>query len=237
MDTATTFSRTDSPLASTAQYLRLMQLASPSLPVGGYAYSRGMEQAVEAGWLTCEEDAGAWIFGLLSEAFARTDIPLMKRLYLSWQQGDLQQVQYWNQYLFAMRESAEFQLEESQMGKALAKLLISLEIQEAVEWQFESRSTFTCLFALAAVCWQIPLHDTCCGYIWSWLENQAAAAIKLIPLGQTSGQRILSQGITLVEAALSKGLRLGDDEIGYAAPALAMASAFHETQYTRLFRS
>nr|MBF0221681.1 urease accessory protein UreF [Desulfobulbaceae bacterium] len=220
-----------------SQRLRLLQLASPSLPVGGYAYSRGMEYAVETGWLTCENDTSTWIFGLLDNAFARTDIPILKRIYKAWLDDDIDSVHYWNNYLFAMRESAEFQFEEANMGKALARLLVSLDFTEAREWQLQKNASFACLFALAAVRWQISLEDSCCGYVWAWLENQVAAAIKLVPLGQTSGQIILSGAIAHVEKSLQTGLSISDDEIGYAAPALAMASAFHETQHTRLFRS
>lgn len=217
--------------------LRLMQLTSPSLPVGGYAYSRGMEYAVDAGWITSEAETQGWIFGLLNNAICQTDIPLLKRMYEAWQDQDVAQITYWNNCLFAMRESAEFQAEEAAMGKALARLLSSLDIQEAQDWLLKTNSTFVCLFALAAVRWQIPLAEACCGYIWTWLENQVAAAIKLVPLGQTSGQRILLNSSSSVDAAINKGLGLNDDEIGSSAPALAMASALHETQHTRLFRS
>ena len=70
-----------------------------------------------------------------------------------------------------------------------------------------------------------------------WAENQVLAAIKLVPIGQTSGQKILSSAIEIIPALVSKGFALKDEDIGYTAPGQGIASALHETQYTRLFRS
>ena len=222
-------------LQNTAAQLRLWQLISPALPVGAYAYSQGLETAVEEAWIKNEADAVQWISGIMLNSLLRVDIPVLVRLYLAWQENDLSVVSVWNQRLMAMRESAELREEDRQLGQALARLLIDLGCERALINRHSS--AFLTQFTLAAVTWDIPIRDTACGYLWSWCENQVAAAIKLVPLGQTAGQRILGQLIEVINAHLDEGLQRKDNEIGGFLPGLAMASAWHETQYSRLFRS
>lgn len=218
----------------TAQ-LRLWQLISPALPVGAYAYSQGLETAVDEGWVNDEPSAAKWIAGVMVNSLLRVDIPVLVRFYPAWQGDDLKAVNHWNEVLLAMRESAELREEDRQMGQALARLLIDLGCEQA---DFNRLScSFLSQFSLAAVTWQIPLMDTASGYLWTWCENQVAAAVKLVPLGQTAGQRILGHLIEVMNEHLEEGLKLNDDEIGGVLPGLAMASAWHETQYSRLFRS
>ena len=92
-------------------------------------------------------------------------------------------------------------------------------------------------FALGISYWGIPLENAINAYLFSWSENQILAAIKLIPLGQTSGQRILSKAIEKIPKITKMGLSLKDDEIGSSSPGQSVASALHEIQYSRLFRS
>jgi len=139
--------------------------------------------------------------------------------------------------LFASRDSGELQAEEVQLARALARLLGELGISEAVEWREKSGACFLTLFSLGAAHWKLPINDTSWGYLWMWAENQVLAAIKLVPLGQTSGQKILSSVIEIIPELVSTGLSLNDEDIGYTAPGQGIASALHETQYTRLFRS
>lgn len=217
--------------------LRLMQLVSPALPVGAFAYSQGLEYAVEQNWVHDEHSAEQWISGILGNSICNTDLPIAARLYSAWQQDNAEQVQYWNNFLFACRESAELQQEDHQLGRSLARLLADLEVAPANDWQHQTSCSFATLFTLASVHWHISQNDMLQGYCWSWLENQVAAAIKLVPLGQTSGQRILVNISTRIPDIVQRSSRLDDDELGFAMPGLAIASALHETQYTRLFRS
>jgi urease accessory protein len=90
---------------------------------------------------------------------------------------------------------------------------------------------------LAAVRWGISLNDAAHGFLWMWAENKVLCAMKLIPLGQTDGQKILSAVIETISRVVNQGLGLPDEDIGYTAPGQGIASALHETQYTRLFRS
>jgi urease accessory protein len=216
---------------------RLLQLASPALPVGAYAYSQGMEYAVHAGWLRDEESAAGWILGLLHHLIGRVDVPVLARLYRAWKANDEQALQYWCGYLRACRESRELQEEDRQLGGALARLLRDLGIEEAAPWMAHPTVGFAVPFTLAAARWRVPLQAAAQGYVWSWTENQTAAAIKLVPLGQTAGQRILSRACAAIPAVVTRGLDLEDEQIGFVAQRLAIGSALHEHQYSRLFRS
>lgn len=216
---------------------RLLQLCSPILPVGAYAYSQGLESAVEQGWVRDEISAGAWILGLLGHTVRRLDLPIFARLYRAWQAGDMSAVRRWNARLYAAREAAELQREDQQLGAALARLLSDLGLDEAASWRNAPRVCFATLFGLAAVRWEIPLPEAATGYAWAWTENQVTAATRLIPLGQTASQRLLVAAGPVIAAVVADSLALIDEEIGAAAPGLALASALHETQYSRLFRS
>jgi len=216
---------------------RLLQLCSPALPVGAYAYSQGLENAVERGWVRDEASAGQWILGLLDHTLRWLDLPVFARLYAAWGEDDPTALRRWNARLYAAREAMELQDEDRHLGAALARLLADLGMAEAEPWRSQSRVCFATLFSLAAARWRIPLREAATGYAWTWTENQVTAATRLIPLGQTASQRLLVAAGPIITTTVDAGLTLPDDEIGAAAPGLALAGALHETQYSRLFRS
>jgi urease accessory protein len=216
--------------------LRLLQLVSPALPVGAFAYSQGLEWAVQAGWLTHARETAAWIEGLLAHSLAHFEVPVFSRLYAAWQQNQIETFEAWNRYLLAGRGSAELQQEERHMGQALQRLLLQLQPEGRIA-EACGRPTFIAMFAAAACNWGIAVQPACSGLLWSWCENQVAAAVKLVPLGQTDGQRILMRLAEVIPGAVRQGLALPDQAMGAAAPGLSMACALHETQHTRLFRS
>ena len=217
--------------------IRLMHLVSPSLPIGGFTYSQGLEWAVEAGWIRGAEDLSNWLEGLLETTQVRVDIPILIHLYRAWAVADEVEAKYWSRLLLTWRETRELRFEESSRGRALANLLISLGVEGANRWQSTLALCQPAGFALAAQCWGIPSSDAARGYLWSWLENQVIAAIKLVPFGQTEGQRVLHGLVDRLAAGVEQGMILKDHEIGAASPSMAIASCLHETQYTRLFRS
>lgn len=229
--------RTLKPAVDDIALLRLLQLASPALPVGAYAWSQGLETAVERGWVTDETTSERWIRGLLQHSLGYLDVPVLARLHRAWTLGDKSQVAHWNAFLFAAREAAELQQEDRHLGAALIRLLHDLGIERAKPWRVAPRVCFATAFSLAATSWDIPLRETVMGYLWTWTENQVAAATKLVPLGQTAGQRILSRAAPPIVAVTNQGMTLADDDIGCALPGLGIAGALHETQYSRLFRS
>lgn len=216
---------------------RLWQLMSPTLPVGAYSYSAGLEYAIEAGWVGDAHATADWLEGQLRHALARVDVPLLARLHACWQSGDPEDLREYSRWLRASRETAELVAEDRHMGRALARLLSELGICEAEGWSADPDVSWACMFALALARWQIPLHEGAEAYLWAWCENQVAAAIKLVPLGQTAGQRTLLALAAPVGEAAAAGLALPDEAIGGTAPGVAIASSLHETQYSRLFRS
>lgn len=217
--------------------LRLLQLASPSLPVGMYSYSQGMERAVEDGWIRDEAGAGEWIGGLLDHGLTRLDLPVLLRLHDGWTAKSAASVERWSRTLTAYRETAELRAEDRQTGQALARLLESLEIEAARAWVRHPSATFATGFSLAAVEWGIPRFETAVGYLWSWLENQMLCALKLVPLGQVAGQRLLRDLAARIPERVHEAWSIQDDGIGGGAFGLALASSRHEMQYSRLFRS
>ncbi len=217
--------------------LRLLRLCSPALPVGAYSYSQGLEWAVEAGWVGDEEQAGQWLMGLLTHPWTWLEAPLMARLHQAWRDDDHPALARWNGFLLASRESAEMQSAETGMGQALRRLLAGEGLAQARDWNAPEPPGFAAMFALAAWAWGIGCRQACAGYLWTLAEGQVAAGMKLIPLGQSAGQRLLSLSLERIPQAVESGLALEDDDIGGLAPGLALASALHETQPTRLFRS
>ncbi len=213
-----------------------MQLVSPALPIGAYAYSQGLEYAVHAGWVHDEVTALEWLQGLSRFALGTLDLPLLWRLHGAWGAPDAAAVQRWNAQLLAARETAELRAEELHLGRALARVLVELGIHEAGQWQGAGPG-FATMFSLAAVRWRIGAGEAMSGYLWAWAENQVLAAVKLVPLGQSAGQRLLYRLSQDMPAIVERARSLGDDAIGVGVFAPALASALHETQYTRLFRS
>ena len=216
---------------------RLLQLASPALPVGAYAYSEGLEYAVEAGWVDGERGLLAWMEGRLRHGFGRLDVPVYGRLHAAWSRGDEADASTRSEWLLANRETAELRYSDRAMGQALARILAGLGVESAAPWTTAPGCTFAAMFALACVRWGIRPLDGAGGLAWSWAESQVTAGIKLIPLGQSAGQRVLFRLGSVIPPVCGTGLDFGDDEIGGAAPGLALASCAHEIQRTRLFRS
>ena len=213
--------------------LRLLQLSSVALPVGGYAFSQGLENAVEQGWLNDREATHDWLLDQLHHSLARVDLPLLLRLQRAQAERDDITLQYWNDYLLACRETAELRLTDTAMGEALVRLLSQLELPRPVV----KTPVFATGFAIACDAWSISLRAACHGYAWAWLENQVAAATKLVPLGQSAAQILLGQLLEQLPAAIDAAMDLEDRDIGASLPGLALVSVWHESQYSRLFRS
>ena len=198
--------------------VRLLQLASPTLPVGAYSYSQGLEAAIEAGIVHDAKSAQEWIAGVLEFSVARMEAPLLWRMMHG---EDL------NELFLASRETAELRAETVQMGHSLAKLLKELDLGEVPL----EEASYPAAFAVAVNAMKIEKREALIAYLWSWLENQVMAAVKAVPLGQTAGQRmLLSLGKNIEKIS-------GEAELSNFAPGLAFLSSRHETQYSRLFRS
>lgn len=229
-------------MADTRQLLRLLQLASPALPIGAFHFSQGLEHAVHSGWVRDEASALEWIGGVAGAGLATLDLPVLGRLHAGWTQCAAGEVARWNSVLIASRETEELRAEDRHLGAALAKLMGEFELaaqhRDLLQSLLLERSiTYATAFALAAVHWGIDSADAAAAYAWSWAENQTLAAVKLVPLGQTAGQRILHRVADRIPAFVEQALTLADEDIGIGTVSLAVGSALHETQYSRLFRS
>jgi urease accessory protein len=196
-----------------------------------------LEFAISAGWVHDTSTVSDWIQGLLKNSLINLDLPVLQKLYEAWQESDTDRVRYWNNFLSANRDAFELQEEDRQLGKALARLLVDLNLEEAKPFLNPPYCGFLTLYGLAVVRWNISLNDAAHGFLWMWAENKVLCAMKLIPLGQTDGQKILSAVIETISRVVNQGLDLSDEDIGYTALGQGIASALHETQYTRLFRS
>jgi len=215
--------------------VRLLQLASPALPVGAYSYSQGLESAIEARVVQDAGSAADWIGDVLDHSLARMEAPVLLRLIAAWRAGEPDTVAHWNRLLLASRETAELRAETVQMGYSLARLLT--ELGQGLGLERVEEISFPAVFAFAVARWDIEPRPALTAYLWAWLENQVMAALKAVPLGQTDGQRILmSLGERLADVA-DRAAVLADDELGSFTPKFAILSSRHETQYSRLFRS
>jgi urease accessory protein len=221
---------------TTGSLLRLCHLVSPALPVGAYAYSQGLEYAVHAGWVCDEDSALEWIAGLSQRAVGSLDLPILWRLYQAWKAADLECVERWSARLIAARETAELRAEERHLGQALVRVLVELDVAEARDWSCKDPAFLT-LFSLAAVRWDIPAAAALGGFLWAWSENQVLVALKLVPLGQSAGQRLLNRLTQTLPDTVARAQCFEDADIGVGALAQSLGSALHETQETRLFRS
>jgi urease accessory protein len=237
MSIITTSTEPPAPDLTGVALTRLLQIVSPALPIGAFAYSQGLEQAVASGWVTGEVEAGAWLLGLLDSSFATLDLPVLDRLLRAWRDDDQATVERWSGWLLACRPTREMRAEDRQLGAALARTLEALGIGEARRWAARADVTHAAMFALAAATFEIPSTVALVGYAFTWAEALVSAAVRLVPLGQSAGQRVLAGAGDAIPRAVDAGLAIEDDDIGAIAHGQAIASALHETLYARLFRS
>ena len=218
---------------------QLLRFSSPSLPIGGFAWSQGLESAIELGWLKHEEDLHGWLLAMLEQGFANQELPLLLRMLPDGDDAEtrLDTLASWNERSLALRESAELRLEDVQTGRAFLQLALSLNIDGAKSWPAEKDIGYLAAFALACGHYHIDFEAAATGCIWSWLDNQIAAAIKLFPLGQTSGQLLIEQLAPVIATVIDAARQVADDDIGISLQGQVMASMLHESQYSRMFRS
>ena len=219
---------------------RLLQLASPTLPVGAYSYSGGLEMAIEDGIVTDAKTAEAWIRDVLEFGLGSFELPLLWRMSVALGDDDYAKFARWNTLFRSGRETAELRTETLQMGHALGILLKDLPFcsaDEVARLHSIGALTYPAAYAFAVHHMQVDRQSALVAYLWSWLENQVMAALKAVPLGQSAGQRMLASIGGELPAVAQRATMLEDDELTNFAPGLAIASSRHETQYSRLFRS
>ncbi|CAM3303713.1 urease accessory protein UreF [Halomonas lysinitropha] len=221
--------------------LGLLQLVSPALPIGAFAFSQGLESAFELGWVWDEASLGEWLDGVLDDGLTRCELPVLARLMTAWEAGDGEAIAAWDVWLAANRETAELAAEDSRLGASLTRLLDSLGLlppgPSSASPELPAGAAYVTVFAWTAHQRRIGQRQALLGFSWAWLENQLAVACKALPLGHTAAQRLVERLRPALVAAVEEALVLDDDDLGPVLPGLALASALHETQYSRLFRS
>jgi urease accessory protein len=219
---------------------RLLQLVSPMLPVGAYSYSQGLEWAIESGDVTDLETANGWIADALHIYQTNFELPVLHRLYQAWASEDMEAIQTWDDFYQAGRDTSEALAETRQMGYSLCRLLNDLD-QLPSDFMKNinhlQQPAFSTVYAGVAHSWGISANNVLHGFAWGWLENQASAAMKAVPLGQVAGQKILLSLGQDLPALVQQAIRLEDHEISNFNPLLTIAGCRHEMQYSRLFRS
>ncbi len=226
---------------SAATRLQLMWLASPALPVGGFSYSEGLEAAVEAGFVMTEAQAASWLLAQLEGTLARADLPAVAQACAAWLAHDDERIRELNDWLRCTRESAEFRAQAEQTGRSLLDWLRNgpqaADPRLATLAALQPAPLWPTAFALAAVLAGGDARGALLACAWGWAENMAQAAMKAVPLGQSAAQRILAQLAAAIPEAVERALVLPDADRQAHSPLLAILSAQHETQYSRLFRS
>ena len=222
--------------------LFLNWLASPTLPVGGFSYSEGLEAAVHHGRVHTEEQASHWLLEQLQLGQGRSDLPVVAQAITAWRAGNRDRVADLNTWVLTTRETSEFRLQSVQTGRSLVDWLRQLPAPwtpSPQDLQFAKAlpPTWPVAFALAAAQTQAPVRDGVMACALGWAENMAQAAIKAVPLGQTGGQRILARLLQAIPDVADRALSLTDNQRQAFSPTLAILSARHESQYSRLFRS
>lgn len=233
----------NTPLHLTASsFLQLMWLASPALPIGGFSYSEGLEAAVNAALVTTEVEASDWIVEQLQLTQSRGDMAAIAQAFPAWACNDTARLAQLNDWVRHTRESSELRLQTEQMGRSLVEWLknryaADSAAQTQVQWLAAQDASYPMAFALAAHLTGANARDALLAYAFGWAENMVQAAIKAVPLGQSAGQRILARLAQEIPAAAEHALALPDAARQAFSPMLAILSARHEHQYSRLFRS
>lgn len=224
---------------SSLALVRLLHLASPTLPVGAFSYSQGLEWQVDCGAIRSEQEAGDWIAAVLDAGFAQFELPLLAALMRAWAADDLATVSALNDDYLASREAAELRAETVQMGYSCVQLVQALAECAAVAEPLRALGevAYPTAWSAAAVALAVPVDDALTAWAWAWAENQVMAAIKAVPLGQTAGQRLLMALGEAIPPRVTRAAALPREAWSNFAPGLAIASCRHETQYSRLFRS
>ncbi len=226
---------------SASALLQLMWLASPALPVGGFSYSDGLEAAVEAGLITGEPAARAWLLDQFHLGLARNDLAVVAKAFKAWLRTDVAGIVELNVWVATTRETSELRQQTEQMGRSMVEWLKNHgappDARVAQAQALKPAPTWPVAFALAAAQTGAPLREALLSFGFGWAESMVQAALKAVPLGQSAGQRILAALTGEIPAAVDHAITLRDSERQAHMPMLAILSAQHETQYSRLFRS
>jgi urease accessory protein len=216
----------------------LMAWLSPAYPIGGFSYSHGLEQAVEAGLVRNRATVAEWVETVLMRGAGPSDAALFAAAWRA--AGDPAALDAVAERATAWRATAETALETAQQGAAfLATTRVAWPhpALDDLARRHEGRVALPVAVAVACAVQGVPLEAALAAYLQAFAANLVSAAVRLIPLGQSDGQQIVAALASAVAAAARHALATPLDDVGTAAPMIDWCSMRHETQYTRLFRS
>jgi urease accessory protein len=211
---------------NTASLLHLFQLASPSLPIGAYSYSQGLEAALEAGLVKDHVGARHWICDALHHVVARFEAPVFWRLLHAFAARDQAAVSFWTECFIASRDTAELRAETIQMGYSLAKLANELDLGDASLRRLlpqEGDIPLPTALAYSAVALNVAHEAALLAMLFSWAENQVLVCVKSVPLGQVAGQRLLLSLQPELSLAADCARNLRDEDLCNWSPGLSLS--------------
>lgn len=222
---------------------RLMSWLSPAFPVGAFSYSHGIEYAVEAGRVTDARTLTGWIETILAHGAGRADATLFCAAWRAADAGDDKALDWAAERADILRPCSEMALESSAQGAAFLETVRKVwDEPRLADWAARlaemDRAPAYCVAVAAAAAWLgVPLRPALTAFLQAVSANLVSAGVRLVPLGQTDGQRAVAALETTVIAAVDAALARPLADLGGAAPMVDWTAMMHETQYTRLFRS
>lgn len=209
-------------------------LVSPNLPIGAFSYSEALEAAVENKVVTDCDSFYKWLIHNLKRSLVYFELPVLRHLYES---NTVDEFSFWTQRAIAMRNTFELRKEEDDKGKAFVRLISSLLLTDNKEFLEVARNSYLSAFSLYAKSEELSLEMMLQCYLFSYIESQCIAAVKLVPIGQTDAWKCIKNASYLSDEIIEKSLTVKDDELGAGLVNLSILSVKHETQYSRIFRS
>jgi urease accessory protein len=221
---------------TTRSLLRLMVWLSPAFPVGGFSFSHGLEWVVEQGEAADAGSLAAWVEDVLQYGAGRSDTILLAETWRAVAKGDGERLTEVAELAAALTPSAERRLETLTQGTAFLGAVRAVWPHERLDALGEEVA-FPVAVGACAAAHAVPLLPTAAAFCQAFAATLVSAGVRLIPLGQTDGLRVLGQLQPLVAKLAGEALDANLDDVGGATMAADIASMRHETQYTRLFRS
>jgi urease accessory protein len=217
-------------MTSPEHLIHVLHLFSPSLPIGAFAFSQGLEVAIESRHVRDAESLRCWCDGVMRFSVTTLDCHYAICAYRADSESVFREV---NAELLASRETRELLQEDMLLGAALKKWALDqgVDVPEAEEY------SLVCLYGWISARYEIPEDWLISGILWSWLDNQMLVAAKVIPLGQNALQGVLAALKPVVTECVGLSRQSATTEAHSTVPLLSILSAQHETQYSRLFRS
>lgn len=216
---------------------RLMTWLSPAFPVGAFTYSHGLEWAVEDGRVRDLATLSGWVGGVVVHGAGRTDADLFREAHQAVAEGDRARFERAAEWADALRGTAEMALESANQGRAFLDCLGKSWPHPDLERWAGRPLAYPVAVALAAALNDVPLRPALTAFLHALSANLISAAVRLVPLGQTDGQKAQSALAPVIALAVDDALGRTWDDLGAAAPMIDLTSMFHETQYSRMFRS